>query len=252
MRLRIKFVPEEKIFSLSLHYNEIIQGFIYKHLSPSVAEKMHNQGFVDPETGRKFKLFTFSRLIPEEKPTIKNHTISFSSPFNLIVASVDTSFIQDLVENLLTKEKLTLNEKEVRISSVEVLPLPKYQPSILVKTLSPITVYTTFDTKDGKKKTYYFNPKEKDFETRLVENLKAKLRAWSGKSINEGSIKVTQHEVPKKKVIIYKNTVINAWDGVFVLELPEEMFKMAFLAGLGSKNSIGFGCIEIFKTSDKV
>jgi len=242
-------MPEEKNFLLPLHYNEIIQGFIYKHLSPSLAEKIHNQGFVDPETGRRFKLFTFSRLIPEEKPIIKNHTISFSSPFNLIVASVDTSFIQDLVENLLTKEKLTLNEMEVRISSVEVLPLPKYQPSILVKTLSPITVYTTFDTKEEKKKRYYFNPKEKDFEIRIIENLRAKLRAWLGKNWYENRdgrfVKVIPQGTFKKKVIVYKKTVINAWDGNFILKLPEEMFRMAFLTGLGAKNSAGFGCLEI-------
>jgi CRISPR-associated endoribonuclease Cas6 len=34
---------------------------------------------------------------------------------------------------------------------------------------------------------------------------------------------------------------------VFELNLPQELFNMAFETGIGAKNSLGFGCIEVWK-----
>jgi len=245
MRLRIKFASEKNKLRLPIHYNEIIQGFIYKHISPQLAEKLHDQGFEDPETGKKFKFFTFSRLIPETKPVFQKDFIIFKSPINLIISSINKDFIQSLVENLLANPSLYLQNQKITLLSVEILPLPSYREKIFIKTLSPITVYTTFHTKEGKKKTYYYNPKEKEFSQNLLENLKNKVKVWYGKEINNGKIKLVKLTSQKERVVIYKNIVIKGWDGIFELNLPEEMFKMAFLTGLGAKNSAGFGCIEI-------
>ncbi|MGB9793083.1 MAG: CRISPR-associated endoribonuclease Cas6 [Thermacetogeniaceae bacterium] len=33
---------------------------------------------------------------------------------------------------------------------------------------------------------------------------------------------------------------------MYELCLPKELFKMAFEAGLGAKNSLGFGCIDLY------
>jgi len=248
MRLRIKFASEEKELRLPIHYNEIIQGFIYKHLSPSLAEKLHNQGFVDPETGKNFKFFTFSRLIPETKPIVQKNFIIFKSPVNFIVASIDKNFIQSFVENLLTHPHLYIQNQKIVLISAEILPLPLYKKTIRVRTLSPITVYTTFNTQDGKKKTYYYHPKEEEFSKKLLSNLKNKVKVWFGKEINGGEIKLIKLTPPRERVVIYKDTIIKGWDGVFELSLPEEMFKMALLTGLGAKNSAGFGCVEFIRS----
>ena len=246
MRLRIKFSSEEKEFRLPIHYNEIIQGFIYRHLSPSLAEKIHNQGFVDPETGKKFKFFTFSRLIPETKPIIQKNSIIFKSPVNLIITSVNTNFIQSLVENLLTNPEVKLFNQKVILSSVEVLPLPIDKNFFRIRTLSPVTVYTTFNTRDGKKKTHYYAPYEDAFKEGLIQNLMAKVRALTGKNpVNK--IKITPLGKLKEKVVIYKNFVIKGWDGEFEIKGEPEILKIALLSGLGAKNSAGFGCVEILR-----
>ncbi|NSW80643.1 MAG: CRISPR-associated endoribonuclease Cas6, partial [Chthonomonadetes bacterium] len=48
-------------------------------------------------------------------------------------------------------------------------------------------------------------------------------------------------------IVFYKDTVIKAWSGVYEVSLPEPLFRMAMDAGLGSKNSQGFGCMGIYE-----
>ncbi len=47
---------------------------------------------------------------------------------------------------------------------------------MIVKTLSPITVYSTLETPDGRKKTYYYNPFKADFKELIIKNLQRKAR----------------------------------------------------------------------------
>jgi CRISPR-associated endoribonuclease Cas6 len=51
----------------------------------------------------------------------------------------------------------------------------------------------------------------------------------------------------KKRVVIYKDYVIKGWDGEFLVEGSKELMDIAYNAGIGSKNSQGFGCVEIKK-----
>lgn len=48
-------------------------------------------------------------------------------------------------------------------------------------------------------------------------------------------------------MILYKGTVIKAWEGTFRLLGPQELVELAYDTGLGAKNSQGFGCFELLK-----
>ncbi|HEX30478.1 TPA: CRISPR-associated endoribonuclease Cas6, partial [Candidatus Poribacteria bacterium] len=48
--------------------------------------------------------------------------------------------------------------------------------------------------------------------------------------------------------VMYRDTVIKGWTGVYELDLPEPFFHLAYDAGLGAKNSQGFGMVEIIET----
>ncbi len=248
MRVKIEFNPIEKPFiNIPCQYNEIIQGFIYQYLDRWLAKELHDKGFKDPETKRKIKFFTFSRLIPEERAYIKNGQIYLYGRTSLVVSSPLHNFIQSFAMNLLKAGKIKLGNEDLILLSVQVEGLPPYQEKIYVKTLSPITVYSTLKSADGKKKTYYYSPFEKEFEELLIKNLQRKLRTWRGNTVSSGSIKPYKVSSKDQRIVIYKNTVIKGWDGIFELTLPEELFRMAFEAGLGAKNSLGFGCIEVWR-----
>jgi CRISPR-associated endoribonuclease Cas6 len=248
MRLKIKFRGYEKPFvTLPVQYNEIIQGFIYRHIDRWLGKEIHDKGFKDPESKRVFKFFTFSRLIPDEKISIKDEKIILSRNLTLIVSSPFNDFIQSFATNLLKAESIKLKDENLILLSVEVEGVPRYREKVYVKTLSPITVYSTLMTKDGRKKTYYYSPFEKEFEEQLIKNLQRKLRTWNGKTASGGSIKPYRVSSKDERIVIYKGTVIKGWDGIFELKLPEELFSMAFETGLGAKNSSGFGCIEVWE-----
>ncbi len=75
MRLRLTLQPKSFSLVLPIHYNELIQAFIYRNLSEDLATFLHNKGFSLSEGKRKFKLFTFSRLLCKVKPLVKDKQI---------------------------------------------------------------------------------------------------------------------------------------------------------------------------------
>ncbi|MEZ0344475.1 MAG: CRISPR-associated endoribonuclease Cas6 [Caldimicrobium sp.] len=248
MRLKIKLSPLNKDgIILPIQYNEILQGLIYRSLEKGLSAKIHDFGFEDPKTKRKFKLFTFSRLLSSQRPRFNNGKIHFSGDLALVVASPVKEFIQSLAQSILMSEFITFGEEKALLQAVEVLALPNYQEKVFVKTLSPITVYSTLKTPQGKKKTYFYSPFEREFEDLIIDNLNKKLRALGNKGEFKGAVKPFRVGTRNQRVILYKNTVIKAWDGIFELSLPKELFEIAFTCGLGAKNSQGFGCIELWE-----
>jgi len=53
------------------------------------------------------------------------------------------------------------------------------------------------------------------------------------------------------KVIRYKGTIIKGWMGKYRLTGKPELLTVALDAGLGAKNSQGFGCCEVVEERQK-
>lgn len=248
MRIRLNIYPKDPPIVLPCHHNHIIQGFIYDHLDPGLANAIHNRGFVDTHSGRTLKFFTFSRLIPWTSMRVKAGYMQFKGPVSLIVCSPNEAFIESFVTRLTVKEEFTLGQNKIRVKEVELLKSPPYSETCYVRTLSPIVAYSTFDQPQGGKRVFYYRPQDENFERIVIENLRRKVRTWYGKDVCGGRIKPVLVDDRNKHVVKYKGTVIEGWSGVYELMLPEEMFRMAFDAGLGAKNSQGFGCVELWNS----
>lgn len=278
MRLRLTLEARDRdVLALPRQYNELIQGFLYRHLDRWLAQALHDGGLPDPENRRRgLRLFTFSRLLPVPPhgrwrfPPDKSRAeeeIVFEGPVQLLIASPLQPFLHSLLEHLLRRRRLRLGRQEVRLLDAAIEPPPSYESPMRVEALSPITVYRTLYTAEGKRKTYYFTPFEDEFEELLLQNLKRKLRVWRAwqalfaaptSEAGEGTeeletrrewIRPLRVSPRDEHVVLYKGTVIKAWTGVYELDLPPELFQMAFDAGLGVKNSQGFGCIGVWQPS---
>lgn len=251
MRILITFAGDRGRLKFPRQYNQLVQGFIYRHLDAWLAKKVHDEGFADPHNlKRRLRLFTFSRLIPVREAGGRWHSeddhILFEGPVQLTIASPVADFLSSLVEHLLKNPQLDLGGREVSLIEARVEPAPEYRRPVLVRALSPITVYSTLHAPNGKKKTYYYSPFESEFSLLVVKNLARKVRAWSGEEVEaEGEVRPVRVSKRNERVLKYKGTVIKAWDGVYELELPERLFRMAFDAGLGAKNSQGFGMVQV-------
>ncbi len=243
MRVKLTFEnkKDENIY-LPIHYNYLIQSFIYKNIGKELADFLHNKGF---EYGkRKFKMFVFSRIFSKKFKTIGDK-IEFDREISFYLSTPLNDFLSQFAENILKKPEFRISQNDLILKEVYVLPYREFKEKIKIKMLSPMTVYSTL-LKGKKKKTYYYSPFEKEFEVLLRENLRKKYESFY-KNKKDFDFKIEPLKVNKshEKIIIYKKTIIKGWIGTYEIESEPEIIKFAYDTGLGAKNSQGFGMFEV-------
>ncbi|MCS7213070.1 MAG: CRISPR-associated endoribonuclease Cas6 [Candidatus Calescibacterium sp.] len=244
MRIGISFVAKSSVLSLPLNYNHIIQGFIYSHIGSSIASFLHEKGFEFEK--RKFKLFTFSRLTGKYK--IDQERIFFPERATLYVSSPIEKFITSLAVNLVRRNTFFIDGQEVFVSGIEVIKKPEIKDTVVIKMLSPITIYSTFETEDGRKKTYYYSPFERDFSELVRQNIIKKYIAFFENAPPDTSFTIEPLCVDHKKdniILIYKGNIIKGWMGTYRLCGSLDLISFAYETGIGGKNSQGFGMFKI-------
>jgi CRISPR-associated endoribonuclease Cas6 len=244
MRIKVNFAVEKEL-NIPIDYNYLLQSLIYNQLDGKLSNFLHNQGFI--ANGRSFKLFTFSRILGNTRFIRDKKMLSISSPFSIAISSPVSDFVQSLAENLIRSNEIKINSESLLVESINIISPPQPKSEIEIKMLSPITVYSTLLTADGKKKTYYYTPYESDFSRLIFENLAKKYKAFYRQVANGLKLRIEPLRVSTRslKIITYKGTVIKGWLGIYKLTGSPELITLAYDTGLGSKNSQGFGCFEV-------
>lgn len=188
-------------------------------------------------------MFTFSRLKGRFKLDKEKNMLNYYGPINLYVSSPIERFIKELPNEIIKKGYMALDKYKLKV--LEIFFPPEFEPktNITIKMLSPLTTYSTLLTPDGKKKTYYYSPYEKEFSKLINLNARKKHLLLTGKNLKT-SISIEPLKV-KESIILYKNTIIKGWIGLFTLKGDERIIKTVYDTGLGSKNSQGFGMFEV-------
>lgn len=245
MRIDIELGFNEKLV-LPIQYNYIMQAVVLKWLGDENYSKfVHDKGY--EYNKRKYKLYTFSKVFGKFKIDKASNTITFFNKANFLISSGDDEFLIYLVANILKNDKYEINSQEIRINKTETC-YEKVGEKANVYTKSPIVVYSTFEI-EGRKKTYYYSPYERDFSDMLRKNLINKYKALHGMEPKDISfiIKQLNNKKLNESVVRYKGIIIKGWSGEFLMEGSPELLQLAYDTGLGSKNSQGFGCIELIK-----
>jgi len=231
----------EEDLTLPLSYHEIVQHFIYQSLAQrKIASFLRREGFSDGS--RKMKLFTFSRLIGNYSLNLEHKTITFSKDIALVFASPVELIVWELTEFLLKSSCIWIGDCALQVRDVFFEDSFQGSDELEVIMLSPITVYQTH-INNGKKHTVYFSPFEPTFEQLIKSNLQRKWRlVYCEDNLgDEFSIYPLEVSARDKKVIRFRDTVIEGWMGRYTLKGDPRFIKMGLDAGLGSKNSQGFG-----------
>lgn len=244
MRLNVELVTESnKELILPIHYNYYIQSAIYSALDSDLASFLHEQGYVSD--GRKFKLFTFSRLMGRFQMDKGKDTIIFKPPIQLVISSPVDQFCRSLVTGFLTREVIRLGNNNLQVERVNAEKPVVESEYLRIKLLSPVVVYSTLLKPEGTKYTCYFQPGESEF-TRLVnKNLKNKYKILYNEAVPEEDIEIKPLKQPRLHVMRYKGFVIKGYSAFLELKGPKSLLQVALNAGLGAKNSMGFGCGEM-------
>ncbi len=242
MRIEINLSAETPLI-LPKSHNHLLQGFIYSLLDPLLRKRLHKEGY--PYEKRRFKLFTFSRLLGKVK--MFKEYFQFNPPLKLIISSPKDEILQSLAEGLLKSPEVILGKNTVYIDSINVAARSSFNHEVTIKMLSPVTIRSTLYGADGSKKSYYYSPFEKEFCRLIKENLRKKYKIVFNKNLGhdfEFSIKPQKVPPSCERIIIYKGTVIKAWMGIYEIKGNPEVIALSYDTGLGAKNSQGFGCWE--------
>ncbi|MCX7623193.1 MAG: CRISPR-associated endoribonuclease Cas6 [Thermomicrobium sp.] len=255
MRLEVRLEPEA-LGTLPLHYREALQAVIYRHLPKELGQPLHDGDYWRGE--RPLKLFVFSQLHGGVRYR-PGHGVEVTGPVWFRFASPDRALALGLAAGLLHFGRVRIATLDFAVREIATLGMPELGRSLVVQALSPITVYRTIEM-DGKRRTQYYNPLNEEFAELVVANLERKARVLGllpessldpaaptadGATSVSGVLRLRPLGVhPRaKRLERYKGTWIEGWVGRFLLEGPPELLRLALEAGLGAKNSQGFGYV---------
>ncbi len=242
MHLTITLRPVADTWEIPVQYNRLVQSAIYNGLTADVGGFFHDVGFV--HGGRAFKMFTFSRLMGRSTFLRSTGMLRFNGPVSLVVASPVPQFCSSLATGLLKVGTVSLGRADLQVNRIQVSE-PKVKGSCVdVKMLSPTVVYSTMTKYDGGKYTCYFQPGEGEFQDLSGRNLAKKYEILTQQSVpQDPPYEVIPKSNPKMSVLKYKGTVIKGYTCFLRLVGPQDLLQVALDAGLGAKNSQGFGCL---------
>jgi CRISPR-associated endoribonuclease Cas6 len=255
VRVRFDFsLPEGKII-LPVHYNHLVQAMIYKNISEQLADFLHSRGFVYHK--RHFKLFTFSRLFGKFRLKKQGHHDSLMEFFSSLYFYVSSSFeeiLREFAGRMVSGMAIRLGNQPLYLSSVQVMMPPLFESGMTtIKTLSPITLRSTLSGQDGTRKTYFYSPLDREFPRLIRENLVKKYIAFTGREPGDDGLDLRPlYFSPEKNFhpVRYKDAIIKGYSGIFQLSGGNELKQFAYDAGLGERNSQGFGMFDLWKQKE--
>jgi CRISPR-associated endoribonuclease Cas6 len=254
MRLKVELVSSETVI-LPTGYNAILQGVIYNFLDRLDATWLHDRGFTFEK--RSFKLFTFSEILERAEFDPQNKSFTFPRQISFILASPVDWILEQLALNLVKAPEVRLGHQSLAISAITVIVSEKItENSIRVRAITPIENHSTFSKPDGKKVTHYYSPFETEFSNLTNQNLRKK---WTALFQRECPYHMTIQPLftgSRNERIVYfgtgeHRTITKGWKGNFMLQGDPEFLQFSLDAGLGSRNSQGFGLVGVERDREK-
>ncbi|MCZ7397127.1 MAG: CRISPR-associated endoribonuclease Cas6 [Candidatus Methanoperedens sp.] len=196
-----------------------------------------------------FKFYTFSNLILMNRKT-STSGLYFEKAF-FMIASPDDRFIKSFAEGLLQQPEFYLDGPDGRanfvIERIEILKEPSLGDECWFNTLSPIYVKTMRKDNEGLKEVDLY-PTEPKFYENLHRNLVERFSEFYGKAPVDHFDVVETGDIKPKRIKIaegYRRCNLMS----LRIQASPELLKFAYDAGLGEKNAMGFGCVDLMNCS---
>ncbi len=259
MQLKI-FIKLNVPLTLPISYHHILQAVIYNLMGDANGNAILHDGG-EAYGKRNYKLFVFGLL--EGLYKIENKKITFFDNVSFEVRAFDENIIKTIEDNVL-KNGIRFDNIKYDLVECSRRNTRIINDRLLIKMISPVCVYKTlFDSNH----TNYLNPFSPDFSSEINNNFLRKYIA-AGKVPAELSVEMPSElstelrsEASDKELITispfkvssrdkyltnYKNTIIEAYRGIYELSGRPEYLDFLYDTGIGSKNSQGFGMFKIY------
>jgi CRISPR-associated endoribonuclease Cas6 len=199
----------------------------------------------ETHTRQGFKFYTFSGLKFMDG-SIDKVGLSFVKAF-FILSSPDDRFIKSFMDGLLLYPNFYLDGPrgvvDLIIEHISILEDVSPGDECWFRTLSPIYVKTVRKEKESLRETDLF-PTEPKFYENLHKNLVERFVQFYGREPNNHFDVIETSDFKPKRVKIgdsYRRCSLISMK----IQASPELLKFAYYAGLGEKNAMGFGCVDI-------
>ncbi|HNR26035.1 MAG TPA: CRISPR-associated endoribonuclease Cas6 [Methanobacteriaceae archaeon] len=201
----------------------------------------------DLHSSSDFKYFTFSQIDVTRRKVIPGKGIvALDGKLNFLISSPHNYLIQSMVEGYLDESEVIFKGNKLMVEQVELLKQPTFTKNMNFKTMSPVVA--RIKREDGKVRD--LNPGDLRFYTALQQNLLRKYNSFYDTYDGDEYVKIVPDvdSVKRKRITIEKNgnqTYHRAYLMRFGMEADPQLVKFAYDCGLGEKNSMGFGMVEM-------
>ncbi|NLN42168.1 MAG: CRISPR-associated endoribonuclease Cas6, partial [Clostridiales bacterium] len=174
--------------------------------------------------------------IPDHFVFMDKITIEISSPL--------TDFCESFANGIF-KKTIRMGSNMLDVASIKIDNQTVNSENVILYALSPIVAHSTLLRTDGRKYTCFFQPGEEDFRRIVAENLRKKYRAYINEEPPAGEIVIRPLQTPRQHIVKYKEFIIKGYTCRLQITGPKELIQVGVDAGLGCKNSQGFGCVRL-------
>ncbi|MDP2765977.1 MAG: CRISPR-associated endoribonuclease Cas6 [Candidatus Methanoperedens sp.] len=247
MRGKITIYNRSKV-QIDYNYQYGIASMLYLKLAESdvkLANEMHSH--------QGFKFYTFSNLTLEDKKQCRTG-LDFDRA-HFFLSSPDERFIRSFAEGLLMNPGFYLEGVQGRVNftieRIEILPAPEFGEECTFKTISPIYVKTQRNV-EGKLKEFDLYPSEPKFYENLHKNLIERYSEFYGSPPEKEHFEVVEVSHVKPRRIRIAQDYRRCSLMHLRIQANPELLKFAYDAGLGEKNAMGFGYVDLMNSSQQL
>lgn len=236
MRAKISISnPSEK--PIPYDYQYAMASMLYHRLAEGnveLANEIHSH--------QNFKFYTFSNLVLQGKREDVRGLAFREADF--ILTSPDPLFIKSFAEGLLSKPEFHLGSINLYINEIRILPQMSIRDECLFKTISPVYIKTKRRV-DDKLQEWDLYPKDGKFYENVHKNLLERYEEFFKTKLDDDFFEITDISDFKGKRIKIAGSYRRCSLMIFKINGSPELLKFAYDAGLGEKNAMGFGCLEV-------
>lgn len=250
MRVKLTLLATEQATLLPLNYNHAVASLIYDtlgHASTDFATRLHDEGF--SINGRRFKLFTFSRLTTQRSRVQGDRLLLVDAAVTLRISSPVAEFIEHFVTGLFQSESFNIAGARFTLQQAETLPVPVFTQRMSLRALSPVTE----SVRDEQGGVRFLSP-EDDWSEIMQRNLLRKYQALHGHAPSDDRFHWTWDQDyldeaarrgRRASVLTdIRGIKVRGWLAPFTVEGSPKLIEIGYEAGFGARNSMGFGMGE--------
>lgn len=238
MRLKISLASSKSNYLIPYNYNHILSAIIYRKIADlDLAAKLH--------FSKDFKFFTFSQIYAPNWKRTNRGIISRDGKLEFYISSPNDDLIKSLVEGHLENSEVDFKGDKLLVEQIELLKSPVFSECMKMKTMSPVIARIKREI-DGKLKIWDLGPGDERFYESIQKNIINKYISFYGDFDGDKWIRIKPDmKSAKRRRIDIKGNYHRAFMMNFEIEADLRLLEFAYDCGLGEKNSMGFGMVEI-------